>query len=675
MILRPDETWHCLLNWNSGSTLSERLAGQILQDQGYEDYDPIHPLGGPDGGKDALCRKNGKNWIVAVYFPRGPKTFKVIKDKFRLDFAGVEKNQVDGIIFVTNQILTEGERKELKFLGKSALVEIYHLERLVAVMDQSRMTSTRKQYLGIDTEQASDVEAGNASAGQSSEKLAWVLHCSDESIAAGQVSLFAIAEILLAVGLYWWLVTHFDWPWMAFVGMIAAPMLLLRSQESIVLGVRLLQKYWRPEQTFETLYERLIVAAPGFLLIAVIIWLINMKFLDGKSPFSVLNIVFALLFISMFVRAAIKAIVLVGVLTVMFCSFGALYILLLEFLKYLFNIHQNSIEFILSMIPFLLVAVTISVVFAKELANAVERKVLGDIEAGLFLNHFGSFFVFDIFLKGLLIRLFSVLRHPLVGFAQLPNNWREAMWVIDFYHQPELLPQANRVDTLLTANGLWGKLRTQPENERVLWITMLVAWYVPAFAYRMSLKASFWFWFPLILALKQPLKDHDPEDSRDAMARITPWHLWCILITAIIMVWLFSASPILQTLYGVLPDWWHQLAIHFPAAPPVGGIRYLFGQLTCALSILFIIAAINFKASHGEVMRSSNEFENLKPKNKAKFLTTAKGIDRIRWLLIAAILFWGETMALGFLYERYPVAVERFVSSWSVAPSWILRNL
>jgi hypothetical protein len=244
MTLRPDETWHRLRDWTYGSALSERLAGQVLLDQGYEDFDPIHPLGGPDGGKDALCRKHGKRWVMAVYFPRGQQGFNAIKIKFTHDLAGVGKNNVDGIVFVTNQELTDGARTMLKGLGGLSEVEIFHLERVVAVLDQPRMGAVREQFLFIDGDQESAAVAETIEV-NAPKKLAWVWHCSDESIAAGQISLLAVGEIFLAVGLYWWLSIHFDWPWTAFVGMVAAPMLLLRSNESIEVGLGNLKYYWQ----------------------------------------------------------------------------------------------------------------------------------------------------------------------------------------------------------------------------------------------------------------------------------------------------------------------------------------------------------------------------------------------------------------------------------------------
>jgi len=69
MALRPDETLQRLRAWDSGQPLSERLAAQILADAGYTDIDPIHPRGGPDGGKEAIATRDGQRWIMAMNFP------------------------------------------------------------------------------------------------------------------------------------------------------------------------------------------------------------------------------------------------------------------------------------------------------------------------------------------------------------------------------------------------------------------------------------------------------------------------------------------------------------------------------------------------------------------------------------------------------------------------------
>jgi hypothetical protein len=145
---RWDETWHRLIEWTNGRTQSERLSGLVLLAEGFNGLDPSHPLGGPDGGKDALCQKHGQKLVMAVYFPRGQKSLTEIKAKFSADLKGVAVNLAEGIVFVTNQELTNGQRAEIRNLASELSVEIYHLERLVAVLDQPSMRSIRNNFLG-----------------------------------------------------------------------------------------------------------------------------------------------------------------------------------------------------------------------------------------------------------------------------------------------------------------------------------------------------------------------------------------------------------------------------------------------------------------------------------------------------------------------------------------------
>jgi len=149
MTLRPDETWHRLLNWTYGQTPSERLAAQVLYPEGFRDVDPSHPLGGPDGGKDALAVKDGKRWTMAAYFPRGERSFSNIKAKFLSDWTGVASNGADGMVFVTNQELRLAERRELTD-SVDGPVELFHLERVAGILDRPDMQAVRAQYLFID---------------------------------------------------------------------------------------------------------------------------------------------------------------------------------------------------------------------------------------------------------------------------------------------------------------------------------------------------------------------------------------------------------------------------------------------------------------------------------------------------------------------------------------------
>jgi hypothetical protein len=157
---RYDETWHRLREWTKGQTPSERLATQILIHEEFSGLDPSHPLGGKDGGRDAIASKDGMRFAMAVHFPRGQQTFKAITTKFDGDLAGAKRNSVEGIAFVTNQELTLSEREKIKKLAAPTVVELYHLERITTILDTPAMAKVREQFLDIEAESSLAIHLG-----------------------------------------------------------------------------------------------------------------------------------------------------------------------------------------------------------------------------------------------------------------------------------------------------------------------------------------------------------------------------------------------------------------------------------------------------------------------------------------------------------------------------------
>jgi len=138
-----------LRDWRYGNTQAERLCAALLHLESFEDVDPQHPLGGPDGLKDVRCKRNGKVWIAGAYFPPTPASFKDIEAKFEHDFAGVAANGADGFAFFVNQPLTIGERELLHAKAGAAPLEIYHLERMRSLLDSPKGCGIRLEYLRI----------------------------------------------------------------------------------------------------------------------------------------------------------------------------------------------------------------------------------------------------------------------------------------------------------------------------------------------------------------------------------------------------------------------------------------------------------------------------------------------------------------------------------------------
>lgn len=145
------ETWHRLLGWDKGQAPAERLAAQILISERFESIDPSHPLGGKDGLKDIICSRNSKKLIAACYFPRGQQSMSDIKTKLADDSNGIATNNADGLIFITNQELRLGEREELnKIVGASTILELYHLERIAAILNSPTNYGLRLEFLDIE---------------------------------------------------------------------------------------------------------------------------------------------------------------------------------------------------------------------------------------------------------------------------------------------------------------------------------------------------------------------------------------------------------------------------------------------------------------------------------------------------------------------------------------------
>lgn len=148
-MVHSGETWYRLRNWQGSQAEEERMAAQVLAADGYESLDPSHPLGGPDGGRDGRCKKDGKPWIMAVYFSRGERTVPEIEKKLVLDVESARKHSPHGVVFVTNQELRLSERADLESRGGDIEIDIFHLERVAHILDQPRMSPVREQYLGI----------------------------------------------------------------------------------------------------------------------------------------------------------------------------------------------------------------------------------------------------------------------------------------------------------------------------------------------------------------------------------------------------------------------------------------------------------------------------------------------------------------------------------------------
>jgi hypothetical protein len=490
----------------------------------------------------------------------------------------------------------------------------------------------------------------------------WVWGCSDESIAVGHISVLAVAEVVAAVALYWWLASHFDWPWMAFIGLIAAPMLLLRSPESVEHGVAMLGRYWNRKEEALSRWEKIIIALISSLTAGLAVYWLATSWLPGWG--------FYWRAAALGTIAFVIAIVIAG----MNMSAGA-------------GAGAGAMRGALSGA---IVGAGVGAGVAAGVTAGLATWVAVGVAAGVVLGALGAvrgsnnkaaeetimmflapFLVLGILLRGLLIRWIATLCHLLAGLAHLPQNWRETLLVIDLLHPPELLPQAGRINSYFTVRSVWRYVIKKPASnawEKIFSLMLLLAWYLPALAYRWSLKASAWLWWPLALALSSPLERLDGRRSREKTAQSVggAWR-WLLVVPAVVFAWLIlSALPGFDFLLTMLPEEATKLAKKLLnlASPPPFSVRYVALWLVCILALVFWWQTKDLKASHSKVLESPKEFNELSSEDKERFLQLARPIEKLRLLLIVTVLVLVEAYTVSFFHSVNPQLAEKLVAPW-----------
>jgi len=158
-----DEARLRLINWTYGQLKAETLGAQILRLEGYLDIDPVHPTGGPDGGKDIIARHpDGRRVVGGCYFPNraDEKSWEKIEGKFDGDLDGAVKNSAKIFAFLTNVQISDDQGKTLrtKATAKGCAVEIFDLDRVAPILNSPKGFGLRYQILSIkmsDEEQVS----------------------------------------------------------------------------------------------------------------------------------------------------------------------------------------------------------------------------------------------------------------------------------------------------------------------------------------------------------------------------------------------------------------------------------------------------------------------------------------------------------------------------------------
>ena len=402
----------------------------------------------------------------------------------------------------------------------------------------------------------------------------WVWHATLRSRSAGKVSVLACAEALLAVAVYAWLALRWDITWPLLGSVFLAPLLLLRSPQSIKLGTRwFLQDGFEVKEYQDWPKAKRRCCVAGAVVLGCVIayaltrWLgeflsvdindlpllcsvppnahldpllrVLLELLSDALCVSIaidLGLAFAVAFLGADVgtKVAVKVVAFAGKVL------NAFAVTALTFNYVVAELGSRTLTFMFAGIVRLSLTTVLATVFL--LTAAILGTALG------------------LTLRAIVCRVAATLRHLPQGLRWLAENWHETTFRIDSTLTAELMPGLRPEFESLAPHSL--ALRTAQSQRRVVrWLvapSLAVLCFIPALIYRLQIKAACWFWWPLAYLLKPAL----PADRREAQQLLLCWpwamrsHRLLVLIPALVPAVLVCA--ILIARFGQL-DLWQQI--------------------------------------------------------------------------------------------------------------------
>ena len=159
-----------------------------------------------------------------------------------------------------------------------------------------------------------------------------------------------------------------------------------------------------------------------------------------------------------------------------------------------------------------------------------------------------------VLIRTVLIRTAASLRYLVPGFKSLPSNWWRLLFCTDFQISPTLVPGTNHILRDFSARAFIGLIRSGDDPfSRILGLVSLPIFYIPALAYRYSIKSTCWLYLPLIYLVTLPGKLHKPETrAKWLQAFSTKAYNWAYLLLALLTLLIAFAAFINPTALAAL---------------------------------------------------------------------------------------------------------------------------
>lgn len=444
----------------------------------------------------------------------------------------------------------------------------------------------------------------------STKERAWVWFSTDESIAKGQISLLACAEIPVAMAFFWWISQISPWPWLTLIALMAAPMLLLRSPASIELGLEWFSEY---------------LAA-----------------FDRKNGQITQKKDFFIIFISL-------SIVFLFAHTIVNHYF-------IELNDWGFGV---GISLLVTLLFVLLVALTVAcgtlflfLMVARWLNNFFRISGMGVLVLA----------IVGVCIRASLIRIIVSCKYIGTGITYFSQNFKENIFIIDITHPPELMPKVHELDPIFSVRALW-RARKSGVGEELFALTLAFLIYIPTLLYRWNIKASSMIWGLLAFVLRPVVwEEKNDDEMRERTSAITTKVAQRIGggLGVGLLIWLNFPNKINEVAMKALGNDWLGL-FGFPwTAPPVG-LRYVVSMLLAGALLAHCAFSYYLRSSHSKALEGATDY---KPENKVRIHQLAEPVwfsFRLTFAL-AVLTVWSYALAYGL--DQWPEVTQGLVWGW-----------
>jgi hypothetical protein len=434
-------------------------------------------------------------------------------------------------------------------------------------------------------------------------KQTWCFWSTHDSIQNEVPSVTAILETILVVPIYWWIALQIGVILPLLISVAVAPLVLLRSEPSIALGLK-----WFLQ--FESLQ------IPG-----------SLPYDDHPS---------SQLLVWSLTGLAVAATLSLTWFAIRYISFWPDYAPL-------------TFGLVIAAIPLLYITITgIVGVIGSQLVQRpvgiamfdVHRPVIRKVRF-LFVPCLSMGAAFGVFLIGIFIRIIAIVFHLRSGIISLPGTFRRLVLCTSPAQMPEIVPGLEASNSTLRFSVHLDDFRPDVS----IWLARVIFGLIvfpPVWLYRATIKSTAWFWWPLAFLGGDLKRVQNPDLFRwDVMGSLwakTSIALACLSLLA------FAAAHLGSLLFGE-----NELLI------PAGRLLLIDWSSLWSWQVFALTASVLSIALVFLVNDVSGRYRIAQETNDGKLLAAAKSgfgwierLARLRFLVLLA--FWGLVGTHAVLY-------------------------